>query len=127
MPTAELSRFWINAAPPAPRPGAPRAGLQFRACRLCAMTRDEVTLSLTPKQLFDLATAVQVAASHGYGNNKVKASFSPEQFHELGGQMRLACNVMAGMGQTEMAESVAELLAYVEEWHTAAGETDPAS
>lgn len=91
------------------------------------MTGDEVTLNLTSKQLFDLASAVHVAASQGYGNDRVTASFSPEQFHELGGQLRLACNVMADMGQTEMAESVAELLAYVEEWPTAVGETDRSS
>jgi hypothetical protein len=101
--------------------------LRSIARRLCAMPEDEITVSMTCKQLFDLASAIQVSTSAGYGSDSITVSFSSQQFHDLGGQLRLACNTLAEIGQEDMAARIAELLAYVERWPSASAQADSPS
>jgi|HubBroStandDraft_5_1064220.scaffolds.fasta_scaffold473264_1 hypothetical protein len=96
-----------------------RRAVAWPSRRLCTMPEDQITVSMTYKQLLDLASAIQISTSTGYGTDNITVSFSPEQFHDLGGHLRLACNTLADMGRTDMATSIAELLAYIEGWPSA--------
>jgi len=85
-------------------------------------TGNGITLTLTSIQLLSIAQAIGFGANHGSGSNQIRITVSAEQLHDIGGQLRATIFSMADMGQTEMADAMGEVLAYVEQWPAASAQ-----